>query len=164
MKKEIGKENLQQKAIDTPELFVKGNIMCWDGTMIQLSNISCISTAPLIQTAFPLLAIGLMLIGLVSFTFNAIIAIILLGAGALWIYFWYSENETRKRNTLLNIVMNSGNDFQFIVNNKAFLNEILRVLELIIIDGGVGQQNVSINMQGCQITGNAKVLNDLNLS
>lgn len=164
MKKEIGKDKSQQMVIDTPQLFVKGNIMSWDGTMIQLSNISCISTMPLVQPAFPLTSIGLILIGFIAFKFNVFFALLLLCVGAFWIYSWYVENERRKQNTILNIVMNSGNHLQFIVRDKSFLNKILKVLELIIIDGGVGKQNVSINIQGCQITGNAKVLSDFNLS
>lgn len=164
MKKEIGRDNSQQLVIDTPRLLVKGNIMCWDGTMIQLSNVSCISTKPLVQIAFPLFSLVFLLMGLLSLGYNLIVGIILLGVGGIWIYYWYKTNEERKKNTILNIVMNSGNSIQFVINNRNFLDKVLRVLEQIIIDGGVGKQNVSINIQGCQITGNAKVLNDLNLS
>lgn len=164
MKKEIGKDNSQQLVIDTPRLFVKGNIMCWDGMMIQLSNVSCISTMSLVRSPFPLYSIALLLIGLFAFKINIFFAILLLAAGAFWIYIWYQTNEERKRNTILNIVLNSGNQLQFTINNKEFLNNVLKVLEQIIIDGGVGKQDVSINIQGCQITGNASVLNDLNLS
>lgn len=163
MKKEIGKDNPQQMVIDTPRLFVKGNIMCWDGTMIQLSNISCISTSPLVQFGFPFVSVAIMLFGLLLFKLNVILAFILLIGGAAWIYVWYRANEERKRSTILNIAMNSGNHLQFMVNNREFLNKILEVLEQIIIEGGVGNQNVAINIQGCQITGNAKVLNDINL-
>lgn len=164
MKKDIGKDNSQQLVIDTPRLLVKGNIMCWDGTMIQLSNISCISTTPLMQVAFPLISIGFLLIGLLVFKYSWLMSIILLGIGGFWIYNWYRINEERKKNTILNIVMNSGNCLQFVINNRNFLDKVLKVLEEIIIDGGVGKQNVSINIEGCQITGNARVLNDINLA
>lgn len=163
MKKEIGKDNSKQLVIDTPRLLVKGNIMCWDGTMIQLSNVSCISTTPLVQAAFPLFSIALLLLGILLFKYNWMMSIILLGAGCVWIYNWYRINEERKKNTILNIVMNSGNCLQFMINNKNFLDKVLKVLEEIIIDGGVGKQDVSINIKGCQITGNARVLNDFNL-
>lgn len=164
MKKEIGKDNSQQLVIDTPRLWVKGNIMCWDGTMIQLSNVSCISTIPLVQAAFPFISILLLLLGLFLFKYNWMVSLVLLGVGGVWIYHWYRINEERKKNTILNIVMNSGNCLQFVINNKEFLDKVLKVLEEIIIDGGVGKQNVSINIEGCQITGNARVLNDFNLT
>ena len=155
----------KEKSIETKELLIKGNIMSWEGTMIQLSNVSCISTTPLVQIAFPIPSIALLLIGLLALVFKSwIVSIILLGIGIAWIYNWYKTNAERKKNTILNIIMNSGNNLQFIINNRNFLNKVLKVLEQIIIDGGVGKQNVSINIQGCRITGNAKVLNDLNLS
>ena len=166
MKKELNKDNAQQLVIDTPRLWIKGNIMCWDGTMIQLSNISCISTSPLVQAPFPFLSIAFLVVGLLALMlkYKLMVVIVLLGVGGIWIYSWDRTNEVRKRNTILNIVMNSGHSLQFLVNNENFLNQVLKVLEQIIIDGGVGKQKVSINIQGCQITGNAKVLNDFNLS
>ena len=60
--------------------------------------------------------------------------------------------------------MNSGNNLQFIIGNKSFLDKVLQVLEQIIINGGVGGQSVTINIRGNKISGNASVLNDLNLS
>lgn len=164
MKKEIGMNNSQQLVIDTPRLWIKGNILCWDGTMIQLSNVSCISTTPLVQLAFPLLSIVILLGGFLLLKYNWVMSIILLGIGVFWIFKWYTINEERKKNTILNIVMNSGNSLQFVINNRNFLYKVLKVLEQIIINGGVEKQNVFINLQGCQITGNASVLNDLNLS
>ena len=132
----------KEKSIETPELLIKGNIISWEGTMIQLSNVSCISTSPLELMEFPKLALLFLLGGLMSFRIN----------------------EKRKSDTILNILMNSGNSLCFLVNNKKFLNEILEILKQIIIEGGVGKQNVSINLKGCKITGNAKVLNDFDIS
>lgn len=126
MKKEISRDNSQQLVIDTPRLWVKGNIMCWDGTMIQLSNVSCISTTPLVQIAFPLFSIVFLLLGLLSLGYNLIVGIILLGVGGVWIYNWYKTNEERKKDTILNIVMNSGNSLQFVINNKNFLDKVLK--------------------------------------
>ena len=81
-----------------------------------------------------------------------------------WIYGWYYFNNQRKSNTILSIVLNSGNNLQFIIGNKSFLDKVLQVLEQIIINGGVGGQSVTINIRGNKISGNASVLNDLNLS
>lgn len=154
----------KEKSIETPELLIKGNIISWEGTMIQLSNVSCISTSPLELMEFPKLALLFLLGGLMSFRGSAIVGLVLLLAGGAWIYYWYSINEKRKSDTILNILMNSGNSLCFLVNNKKFLNEILEILKQIIIEGGVGKQNVSINLKGCEITGNAKVLNDFDIS
>ncbi len=153
----------QQVSIQTSRLLVKGNIMIWDGTMIQLSNISCISTAALAQAPFPMYALGLLGVGIIMLLVVWYISVFLLIFGGIWIYQWYSQNKEREKNTILKVVMNSGTTLRFIINNRDFLNKVLRVLEQIIIDGGVGKQSVAINIQGSTITGNAKVLNDLNI-
>lgn len=152
----------KEKSIETAELLVKGNIMSWDGMMIQLSNVSCISTAAIELMAFPIWSVAIVLGGLLLLTEYLLGGLIVLAVGIAWIYSWYYINQKRKANTILNIVMNSGNNLQFIVGNKNFLNKILQVLEQIIIDGGIGEKNVSINIKDCTISGNAQVLNDLN--
>jgi len=153
----------KEKSIETAKLLLKGNIMCWEGTMIQLSNISCISTSALAQLEFPKLSLVLLLVGIIIFSSSPIVGILLFVIGGIWVYNWYHTNEQRKSDTILNIIMNSGNTLRFIINDKDFLDKILQVLELIIIEGGVGKQNVSIDMRGCKISGSAHVLNDLNI-
>lgn len=166
MEKGISRNPAQQMLIETPQPIIKGNIMSWYETMIQLSNVSCISARPLSGTAFPLFSLLFLGIGIISLLlrYNLVISLIFLGIGVIWIYVWYLVNESRKTNTILNIVMNSGNSLQILFNDKVFLGKVLTVLEQIIIDGGVGQQDVFININGCQITGNASVLNDLKIS
>jgi len=156
-------EKEKDKSIQTSKLLIKGNIICWEGTMIQLSNVSCVSTTPLESLDFPKLSLFCILVGLMVFKQSAFLGFVLLMAGGAWIYYWYYINEKRKLDTVLNIVMNSGNNLRFLVQDKNFLDKILQVLEKIIIDGGVGEKNVSINIHECEISGNASVLNDLRL-
>ncbi len=73
-------EKKKEKSIETPELLIKGNIMCWEGTMVQLSNISCISTMPLEQLEFPKYALLLLLGGFIVLEGSAIFGIFLLVA------------------------------------------------------------------------------------
>lgn len=153
----------KEKSIETPELKVKGNIMSWDGMMIQLSNVSSVSTAPLDQLAFPVLSVLLIFAGIVWLKQELFLGVLLLMFGGAWIYGWYYINNKRKLNTILSIVMNSGSNLQFVISNKSFLDKVLQVLELIIIEGDIGKQNITINIKGNTISGNAKVLNDLNM-
>ena len=153
----------KEKSIETPELKVKGNIMSWDGIMIQLSNVSSVSTAPLDQLAFPMLSVLLIFVGIVGLKQELFFGVLLLVLGGAWIYGWYYINNKRKLNTILSIVMNSGSNLQFVISNKSFLDKVLQVLELIIIEGDIGKQNITINIKGNTISGNAKVLNDLNM-
>lgn len=163
MKKEISKDTSKQMVIETPQLMVKGNIMTWQGTMIQLSNVSCISTRPLTQTVFPMYSIALLFIGVLLFEDYLMASIISFGIGVALIYKWYITNKERKKNTILDITMNSGNNLQIVFYEKDFLNKVLDVLERIIIDGGLGKQNLTINIEKCKFGANAKLLNDLKL-
>lgn len=154
----------KKKSIETNMLKIKGNIMCWDDTMIQLSNVSCISTSPLEQNEFPKYSILMIIAGILLFRINIWISIILLVGGVVWIYIWLNINESRKSETILNISMNSGNNLCILFSNGSFLYDVLKVLEQIIIDGGVGEQNVDINIHNCDISGNAHVLDNLKIS
>ena len=153
----------KEKSIETAQLLIKGNIISCDGMLIQLSNISCISTIALEQLAFPALSIVILLLGFFMLTQKVIVGILLLMVGAAWIYGGYYINNQRKLKKILNIVMNSGNSLQFLFTNQSFLVKVLHVLEQIIINGGVGKQNVVINIHGNTISGNANMLNDLKL-
>lgn len=154
----------KEKTIETSKLIVKGNIIYWAKTMIQISNISYISTVPLEQLGFPKIALLLFGIAILAFSGRRPgVGVILLLCGATWIFIWYYKNEERKNEAILCIAVNSGNLFRIYIDDKDFLNEVLQVLEQIIAEGSIGQQKVSININDCTITGNAKVLNDLNI-
>lgn len=153
----------KEKSIETPELLIKGNIMSWEETMIQLSNVSCISTAPLDQLEFPKMSIIILLLGIVIIFDNPVTGIILLTAGGIWIYVWHYINVIRKLDKMLIIIMNSGNSLKFIIGDRNFLNIIVQLLREIIIEGGIGDQNLIIKIEGCTIDGNARVLNNIKL-
>lgn len=72
----------KEKSIETPELLIKGNIMSWEGMMIQLSNVSCISTAPLELMGFPIGSIVLLFIGIFILEYNAALGMVLVIGGA----------------------------------------------------------------------------------
>lgn len=153
--------SLAEKTIETPSLVIKKNIMTWDNTMIQLSNVSLISAANIDRSPFPLLAVLAILVGLMLFDTSALLALILIAVGGVWIYFWYQENEKRKKGAILTIRMNSGHNLYFKFNDRSFLLKVVNVLEQIITDGNTSQ--VSINVSDCQISGDARFLNNLHI-
>lgn len=153
----------EEKCIKTEELNITGNVMTWKGTMIQLANISYITSTAVGLMDFPFLSVGMLLLGVLLGKRNGGIALLLILAGIGWIYYWYQENEKRKKLIVLTVIMNSGNKLQFLFNDKNFLNKVMDVLQKIIIDGGVGRQDVSINISDCAIGGNARVLSDLDI-
>lgn len=154
----------KEKEIETTNLLIKGNIMSWEGTIVQLSNISFVSTLPLEPLKFPRITIVLLIIGVLAFKLNGIIAVILLVLCAGYIYYWASASIERESKKVLSIGMNSGNDLHIIFNDKVFLQKVFQVLKQIFIEGGIDNQTISINIQNSQISGNAKILNDFNIS
>ena len=152
----------KEKTIETSKLIIRGNIIYWAKTMIQISNISYISTEPLEQLGFPKIVLLIFGIAILAFSERSPeYGVILLLAGGVWILIWLYQNAERKNEAILCIATNSGYVFRIYVYDKVFLSEILQVLERIIAEDIIGQNKVSININNCTIDGDAKVLNDL---
>lgn len=147
-----------EKTIETPTLLIKKNIMAWNDTMIQLSNISYVSSSDVAQLSFPGLAAIMIIVAIILLGKATFPAIILAVIGVLWIYYWYQENEKRKKCAVLTIRMNSGNNLYFAFSDKTFLTKVMNVLAYIIINGT--DRQVSISIKNCEISGNAQVLTD----
>lgn len=154
------KLGLGEKTIDTPYLFIKGNIMEWDGTMIQLSNASYISSANIASVPFPMWAAALIIAGLLMLKNSWLLGLALAVAGGVWIYNWNTQNEIRKKGAILTIRMNSGHNLFFEFSNKDFLAKVLEVLENTIINGGSSNTQIEINMTNCEMH-QSPMFNDL---
>ena len=152
---------LGEKSISTDFLYIKQNIMTWDNTIIQLSNVSFISADKREPLKFPLIALGLILLGFVFFEYSIGLALVLLVIGGVWAFYWYSENQRRAEGAVLTIRMNSGHTLYFDFKSKEFLNTVVDVLEHIIIDGCTVAQNIEISIKNSKISGNASVLSNL---
>ena len=155
--------NFGEKSIETPYLNVRQNVMTWDDTMLQLSNVTHISTSSVKMLPEPWIAFGLIIVGICLIIWNVFVAIVIMAISALWIFLWYKENEKRKLQAILTISMNSGQRFYFNFDNKEFLKKVTDVLERIIMEGIVGNQNVVISIKDCTIGGNSKILDNLSI-
>lgn len=153
-------EKTGEKFIETPSLLIKKNIMTWDNTVIQLSNISYISAADIELAKFPGWAVLVVLGGLWLLDKATFLAILLIAAGAAGVYFWIKENERRRQGAILTIRMNSGHNLYFTFEEKKFLLRVVHVLENIIINGGTNAP-IDINIKGCTIN-NSRILTDIN--
>ena len=134
--------------------------MTWDSTAIQLSNISYISAADIEMAKFPGWAAIAIIAGFALLEEAAFLAVLLIAAGTVGVYFWYKKNEKRRQGAILTIRMNSGHNLYFTFEEKAFLLRVLNVLEGIIINGG-SNAPVDINIKGCTIN-NSKLFTDIN--
>lgn len=154
----------KEKSIETKQLLIKGNIMSWEEMMIQLSNVSCVSVSELNTIRFPLLALVFVVIGIALIQAEPTLGIAALAVGLGWIIWWANANEKRKASKKLNILVNSGHTFQIVFSDRDFLKRILEILEVIIREGGIGNNSISINVKDCTIGGDAQILNDLNMN
>lgn len=156
-------EKMKENSIATERLTIKGNIIMWDRMMIQLSNISSISTKGLSPKPFPIISLLVILIGLILFKMSGVLAVVLVTAGIVWIVWWYNEDQKRREKTNLIIVMNSGSVYVILFNDQNFLQKVLLVLERIIMTGGIGDSNVVINIKDNTFSGNAELFNGLSI-
>lgn len=153
-----------EKCIETDQLNITGNIMTWQGTMIQLSNVSYITTKRVNVTPFPWGGLVLIGVGACAWIFTkSWLALLIILLGGVIIGEWYIENKKRAQLKILTICMNSGKNLQFLFTDWMFLNRVLSVLEKIIVSGGIGSQNISIDLSGSQFSGDAHVLNNLGI-
>lgn len=155
------KENIIKKEINTPELSIAGNVMAWKNTIIQLSNISSLSTVALDPLKFPFWTILVILGGFVIISESVGITFLIWIIAAAIIYFWYKKNQELAKQTNLIIMMNSGKIFVIGFKDKAFLEKVYGLLSSIIAEGNNPSEHIRININNSTISGEAHVLNDL---
>lgn len=73
------------------------------------------------------------------------------------------EKEDLKSKTLLTLSMNSGTRIPILFTDENFLKKVLNVLEEVMKAGSIGHQNITVNIKGCDIHGNAKILTDMGI-
>ena len=152
--------SISEKAIETPYLQIRKNIMKWNNTFIQLSNISFISASNMAPMRLPFLFPILFLLGLIIMEDATPPAMLFLIVGAAGLIYWLAENKKRKNQAVLTIRMNSGHNLYFTFDERNFLFEVIGVLESIIVDGG---KDITISLKDCTISNDSHVLNNLQI-
>lgn len=150
--------SINEKAIETPYLQIRKNIMRWNDTFIQLSNISFISASNMAPMKLHILFPILFLVGILIMDASLLTSFLFLIVGAAGIYYWFSENKKRKSQAVLTIRMNSGHNVYFTFDDREFLFKVIGVLESIIVDGG---KDIIISIKDCTISDDAHVLNNM---
>lgn len=153
----------KEKKIETPTLLIKGNIICWEGTTVQISNISCISITSLDLPPLPIGRLIFILVGVFLILFKVIIGLIIVGIGLMFLYSWVSECDEREAIKNLNLDLNSGHVLVISIKDQNFLNDVISVLQDILYMGTIGDKEIVINIENSNITGNTSILNDANI-
>lgn len=118
----------KRRTIETPTLSVKGNLLFWNNTLIQINNISMITITNLEKLPFPLQAILILVVGFIILFASAPIGLIIIAIGGGWVFLWVNKNSELDTQMHLNILLNSGNWFTILFENKDFLSEVHTIL------------------------------------
>lgn len=162
--------NKNSKTIETDYLKVKGNLISWQDTIIQISNVTMISTS-MDKESFPLLSLVFLLGGLALMNVSSFLGWVLLAIGVAMIALWYRKSQKLKEQRKLNFTLNSGRIFTLVFQDKKFLNEVLEVLTGILetssrneyytfnIKDNTIQQNCNNKIENATVTGGSSLLN-----
>lgn len=146
-------KNMEVKKINTSAFKIEKNIISFEHTLIQISNISQVSIAPLPMRQFNFWSIIILVIGCVMQSIYSMESIgIWLIIGALcyiaWILFiMYSESKIVN----LNITMNSGKVYSIKCSDESFLKlKVKKVLEECFNSNS--SQFIQIDFAHCRIS------------
>lgn len=130
------KDESAHREIETEFLKIHGNCMEFRNTIIQLSNVSLISSEEIASPKFPTWTILAIIAGLAMFAFSStmmtVLGIAVIAYAGIIIYQWHSRTEETKEIKKLLIMTNSGNRFTIVFNNRAFLEHVIQVLTEVI--------------------------------
>lgn len=138
--------------------------MVWKDSMLQLSNISSVSAVALQPVPFPVWTLLVLLLGIFMFSVKVVLAIAMIIIAVFFILLWVKNNSDISKKKKLIIRMNSGKVCSFLYNDKKFLDQVFNVLGAIISEAGKEERNIKIDINNSTISGNAKILNDMNVA
>lgn len=150
--------NKKEKTVQTRNLFIQGHLLQWEGVIIQISNISLITSSNMNRPIFPIWAGIMAIIGLSLLKLVWYVGLIALAIGGVGIYFWYSEVERVKNNKYLNILLNSGFTYSILFTNEDFLQNVMQVFANIFEDAAEDHANYYIDIKNSTISNGASVV------
>lgn len=149
------------KSVETDILVVEDNIMRWSNTIIQISNISLISTVKARGMTFPYLSLIPLGLGIYMINdYNQFGWVLALGAVG-WIVYWAIKNDKESSKAILSISLNSGVTYNILFNDKKFLREVMKQLAA-LISKPFSSRNLTINVKDSTFGGNSAVVGSTN--
>ena len=157
----------KSKVVETRELSIRGHLLRWSDTVIQISNISMVSTAEVPAPRFGGLLFLAVLSGISGICLLAInsrlyypdesiqaIGIAGIVASVLLALIWGSTTGNKRDKVYLNLALNSGNVYSFLFTDKEFMRQVLQVFANIFESGTTSETNININTQVGEIREN----------
>lgn len=146
--------NQHEKTVKTSNLTVEGHLLRWSDTVLQISNISLITSGNMEAPAFPTMGLVFVLAGLLGLSAGSAIALIGLVAlcvGGFLFYRWYVAWQKSKECKYLHILLNCGYTYSILFENEGFLQQVLEVFANIFKDGGEAGTNYFIDISNSRI-------------
>lgn len=153
----------RENGIETSKLVVKDKIMIWDNTMLQLSNVSSVSAAPMERMAFPKWSVLLMVLGFLFVQYDMLLCLLFIGGGLGWIIAWDQINKAREQKKVLSVVTNSGDKYYFVFKDEKFLRKVLYTFKEIFNDKGTPNPMIVVDMKNSIVKGNLHMMNNSKL-
>ena len=159
----------EKNTIRTDYLTIEGNMLKWSDTIIQISNISILSTSNVAKIPFPMINILFIVVGVAAIIIGEIgigeigvaVGIALLVIALIWILSWYDKKTTIAEMQILSISMNSGINYMIVFNNKAFLKKVMNLFARLLSETE-HKENITINIKGNTFSGSAQVIGSVN--
>ena len=151
------KELLDKKEIETEYLKIKGNLISWENTIIQISNIAMISTTDLNKAPFPIWVLAIILVGVICSESIIAFSVILWLIAGIWLFLWYNTRKKQESLKKLNFVLNSGMTFTLIFNDKLFLSHVVDILTS-LLESSERNMNITFDIKDNKFYDNSSVV------
>ena len=141
----------KEKTVEIGSFRIEGHLLKWEDVVIQISNVSLVTSAD--QSPPPLknlaLCALLCLAGLFIMSVDAglltVIGLAVIVAGAYGCYLWYQAWTKSKGQKFLHIHLNSGYTYSILFEKEAFMREVLQVFANIFEAGSEAKANYIID-------------------
>ena len=151
----------KERTVETENLLIRGNLLQWEGVIIQISNISLLTTTDYNAPIFPLWTLLLILLGFEILSDVTLLGIVLVLFSSFVIFRWYKNTQIAKKRRYLNVLLNSGHTYSILFHDHVFLANVFNVLSNILDDGVSPNTNYYIDMSNCTIANNSSVVSEI---
>jgi hypothetical protein len=153
----------EENTICTSDFRIEKNIIAFNDTMLQISNISHISVEPIPPSDFNLWSIVVLIVGVLGL-FQTFQVFRILGGffvlmGGIYLI-WYAFINSNSKERYLYIYMCSGNTFTICCENTKFLKKVMKVIEYCI--NNQHSTNIKIDFDNCKLYNSPVTLGDKN--
>lgn len=143
-----------KKVISTNDFKIENNIISFNNSLVQISNISHINVEPVPKPKFPHWPIIVGIIGVVGIIEASgeiqLLGFLLVGFVAMYILY-YVMNYNDKEDKYLCIYLNSGHTYFIYCENEKFLKKVMGVMEYCINKNG--KQKIKVDFNQCTLEG-----------